>query len=216
MAGIHKEPGPTAQRVAASIRHFRRERDKGLTQAELSRRVTEAGQPIPESGIAKTEAGTRHVDVDDLVALALVLGVTPNTLLLPEPGYLGTDVTPLTPAVSDTAEHLWQWAQGERPLRIPGAETWLGEVDHPELRFSIRTRPHLTAIQPPGVAAKASPESAGKMHELVLAVLAVLAVGRTPAEVRRAVELAIAIPVTMQPDEARTRLDGILKRGGRK
>ena len=82
MAGIKKELGPTGVRVADAVRRFRR--GGGVTTAELSRRLTALGQPIPDTSITKTEQGTRRVDVDDLPALALALGVTPNTLLLPE------------------------------------------------------------------------------------------------------------------------------------
>src|ERR1700722_6018700 len=131
MTGIAKQLGPTGRRVAVAI--WRVRRWNAVTTAELSRRLTALGQPIPDTSITKTEKGTRRVDVDDLVALAVALGVTPNTLLLPEVGYLGsTDTHLLTPVVSGTAEELWQWAQGERPLRtdIPGSDGWLGTENH--------------------------------------------------------------------------------------
>ena len=147
MASIHKEPAPTARRVAAAVRRIRR--GQPANTAEISRRLTALGQPIPDTSITKAELGTRRVDVDDLVPLALALGVTPNTLLMPEVGYLGsTDTHLLTPAVSGTAEELWQWAQGERPLRmnIPGSDEWLGTENHPALQFTLRTRPYRLGV----------------------------------------------------------------------
>jgi transcriptional regulator with XRE-family HTH domain len=211
MAGIKKEPGPTARRVAEALRRIRRGQE--VTTAELSRRLAALGQPVPDTSITKTEAGTRRVDVDDLPALALALGVTPNTLLLPEVSYLGnTDAHLLTPAASGTAEQLWQWAQGERPLhmRIPGADAWLGDGDLPALRFSMRTRPYLTALHPPGTAT-GPPGARDRMQALVLAVLGVLGDGASGAEVRRAVEMTIALPVVMPPDEIR---EHVTRNGG--
>jgi hypothetical protein len=75
--------------LQANIRRFRRADWQDITTAEMSRRLGELGQPIPDTGITKTEQGTRRVDVDDLVAIALALGVTPNALLLPPVDYLG-------------------------------------------------------------------------------------------------------------------------------
>ena len=68
----------------------------------------------------KIEKGERRVDVDDLVALALALGVTPNRLTLPDMDLPGiTTKYLLTPAVAGSPVALWQWAQGERHPGIP-------------------------------------------------------------------------------------------------
>jgi hypothetical protein len=77
-----KPRGPAAQRVSKNIRALRWER--GLDLADLSKRLGNLGQPIAVSGLSKLELGQRRVDVDDLVALALALDVTPNRLLLTE------------------------------------------------------------------------------------------------------------------------------------
>jgi transcriptional regulator with XRE-family HTH domain len=203
MAGAKKEPGPTARHLAESLRRIRRA--GRVTTAELSRRLAALGQPIPDTSITKTEQGTRRVDVDDLPALALALGVTPNTLLLPEIGYLGgTEVHHLTPAVSGTAEQLWQWAQGERPLHmhIPGADGWLGDSRYPALEFSMRNRPYLTAVHAPSPGGRAgSPDPV--LLDLAAKVTGALAEGATGTEVRRVVELAIALPVAMAREEGR-------------
>ena len=52
-----------------------------MTQAELDAALATVGRPIIQSGISKIENGSRRVDVDDLVALALALGTTPHALL---------------------------------------------------------------------------------------------------------------------------------------
>ena len=52
--------------------------------AELSRQLAEMGRQIPPLGLRRIESEDRRVDVDDLVALALALGVSPITLLMPE------------------------------------------------------------------------------------------------------------------------------------
>lgn len=69
--------GPVGQRVAERVKIYR-----GTTPVrELSARLEDLGRPILPSGITKIEQGTRRVDVDDLMALAQVLDVTPSQLL---------------------------------------------------------------------------------------------------------------------------------------
>ena len=200
MAGIKKELGPTGRRVAEALNRFRR--GSKVTTAELSRRLTALGQPIPDTGITKAEQGTRRVDVDDLVAISLALGVTPNTLMLPHVDYLGgMDYHQLTPEADAGAERLWQWAQGERPLRVPvpGADGWIGGGEHPALQFSIRNRPYLTALHSPAGSGTGLPPP--YMRDLSFAVAKAMEGGASPSEVRRTVELTIALPVVMTREE---------------
>lgn len=203
MAGTHKEPGPTARRVAANIRRIRREHWQDISTAELSRRLTALGQPIPDTGITKTEQGTRRVDVDDLAAVSLALGVTPNTLLMPQVDHFGASgPQQITPEVSGTAERLWQWAQGERPpyIPIPGADSWGGEVKFPELEFSLRTRPYLTALHAPGRGnTPGIPDPA--LRAVTEAVAKAMEAGVTGAELRRVVELTITLPAVMTHEQ---------------
>jgi transcriptional regulator with XRE-family HTH domain len=63
----------------ANVKHLRQAR--GLTYKELAEQLGHAGRPIPVLGLARLERGERRVDVDDLVALARALGVTPHELL---------------------------------------------------------------------------------------------------------------------------------------
>jgi transcriptional regulator with XRE-family HTH domain len=200
MAGRPRPIGPSSERAAANIRRFRRAGE--VTTAALSQRLAAIGHPVVDTGITKTEKGDRRIDVDDLVALALALGVTPNTLLMPEVGYLGTsDAHRLTPAVSGTAEELWQWAQGERPLHmhVPGADAWLGGDDHPALRFALRTRPYLTAPRAPGGSGRGGPLP--ELRELSAVIQRAIKAGATGPEIRRVAELTMTLPALMTDAE---------------
>ena len=111
--------------------------------------------------------------------------------------------SPQRPA--STPEQLWQWAQGERPLRlplIPGGDEWLRERN-PALQFSIDNRPYLTALRgPAGPRRRVVPGVPSKtLRDLSAAVADALAALATPAEVRRVVELTIAMPAVMSREE---------------
>lgn len=119
-----------------------------MTTAELSRRLAELGQPIQDSGITKIESGTRRVDVDDLVALAVALEVTPNALLLPGTDSPGSAsrymVTPVN--MEEAPSTIWAWATGETPLGAQPFHLAEGPPDveclNRELIFVAQNRPH--------------------------------------------------------------------------
>lgn len=50
---------------------------------ELAERLEKVGRPIPVLGLRRIESEERRVDADDLVALAIVLNVSPVRLLMP-------------------------------------------------------------------------------------------------------------------------------------
>ncbi|MFD0117670.1 helix-turn-helix domain-containing protein [Streptomyces sp. NPDC058320] len=106
---------PTGQVVAANVRRIRDE-VRGWSTYELSRKLKLAHRPIAPSALAKLERGERRVDVGDLMALAYVLQVNPNALLLP-PEAAGE--VELTAAGAYPASDVWDWAEGERPLDLP-------------------------------------------------------------------------------------------------
>ena len=74
------EIGDIGQHLAAAVAKLRASRR--WDQKALAARVTEAGRPMSASVLGKVEAGTRRVDVDDLVALAFALEVPAAKLLL--------------------------------------------------------------------------------------------------------------------------------------
>lgn len=83
MASRAVEIGKIGQHVAESIARLRRER--GLEQRDLAELVTGAGRTMSASVLSKIESGARRVDVDDLVAIAAALEVSPALLVLAAP-----------------------------------------------------------------------------------------------------------------------------------
>lgn len=98
--------GPTGQAVRDNIQRLREAQH--LTFAELSRRLEAVGNPIPPLGLRRIEAGERKVDVDDLAALAVVLGTVPNYLLMPATNTGNEDAT-VTGMKTVSAFEVWQW-----------------------------------------------------------------------------------------------------------
>lgn len=107
--------GPTGETVRENIKRFREGRNLGYIK--LARMLDEIGRPIPELGLRRIEAGDRRVDVDDLMALAAVLGVSPISLLLPEmPGADRANDTVAAPGEDVAAGRLWMWLKADEPL----------------------------------------------------------------------------------------------------
>ena len=79
--GKMPEPGPVGRNLVANVEHLRRAR--GLSLRKLSAALGEAGRAVPPLGLSRMANGERRVDVDELVALAEVLRVTPDVLLSP-------------------------------------------------------------------------------------------------------------------------------------
>ena len=73
--------GATGTTVRKNIRRIRN--DLSVSLPELSSRLKRFDRPIPPLGISRIESGQRRVDVDDLMAFAAALGVSPATLLMP-------------------------------------------------------------------------------------------------------------------------------------
>ena len=107
------DKGPVGIRACANMRALREAR--GLSLAALSARLTEVGRPMLPSGLSKLEVGQRRMDVDDLVALSVALGVNPSRLLLPVDAPNDQDVE-LTRTVTCPAWRAWQWADGDGPF----------------------------------------------------------------------------------------------------
>jgi transcriptional regulator with XRE-family HTH domain len=119
--------GPTGERVRDNVRHLR-EDVRRMSYRELSDQLEALGRRIPTLGLSRIEDGARRVDADDLVALALALGVTPDRLLLPIDADPAEDAA-LTSAVKARQFQLWGWARGESALLA--AQVALGRGDEP-------------------------------------------------------------------------------------
>lgn len=66
-------------RAARTIEILRTER--GLAQRELAARVTAIGRPMTNTMLSRIERAQRRCDIDDLVALAQALRISPLALL---------------------------------------------------------------------------------------------------------------------------------------
>jgi len=127
--------GPTSQRLIDNLRRWRKRRD--VSTYGLADRLKEIDWPIQQSGLTRIERAERRVDVDDLIALAVALDVSPNALLLPGPLTPMTALghqEPLTPTVMESLGRMWAWATGEQPL-TPG-------TGHDTAEFIMDNRPH--------------------------------------------------------------------------
>ncbi|MDI3210489.1 helix-turn-helix transcriptional regulator [Arthrobacter sp. AL12] len=109
--------GPTGEYVRENVARLRGR----MQYKELSEQLGELGRPIPPLGLRRIEAGERRVDADDLMALAVALGVPPNSLLLPhvDPG----EAPPATAVGEVDFQELWHWADGIMPLHGADTET---------------------------------------------------------------------------------------------
>lgn len=124
--------GPTGDTVRARIAAERGRLN--LSYAELSRRLAAVGRPITTLALRRIEAGARRVDVDDLVALALVLGATPNSLLM-DPADANPEFDTLTAITGQEeryAREAWEWLSGRWPAY---------DEDEGELVFFQRNQP---------------------------------------------------------------------------
>jgi len=106
----------TAEAVSANVRRLRTQQNLGLRG--LSTKLGDVGRPLGHSAVDQIEKGTRRVDVDDLMALAVALGVSPVTLLMPAVDSVGPQEHVEATAVPSpvTAEHLWGWLTAKYPL----------------------------------------------------------------------------------------------------
>lgn len=116
------ELGHTARTVASNVTRFRGLR--GYTLADLSARMTDVGRPLTVNTLSALENGTRRADVDDLVALAAALNVSPAALLMPPVSELDTpdpseQPVPTSAGNGVEAGALWLWLTADSPLDAP-------------------------------------------------------------------------------------------------
>lgn len=119
--------GPTSRHVAANLKRLRKAR--GLSTTRLADALKAAGQPIPPTGITRIEKGERRVDVDDLTALAVVLGVSPSALLLP-PTSSPEDRFEVTGGGEVQSDTAWAWVDGTRPLHMPEDSAYAATLEY--------------------------------------------------------------------------------------
>ena len=130
----------TAQTVARNVHRLRKAR--GLTVYALAQALRDVGRSISADAVCKIENAARsdakhvrRVDVDDLMALAVVLGVSPSALLLPLVDDPATTVE-ITGAGTVSANEAWDWMDGRRRLDRPCAD-----LNTAALEFALHSRP---------------------------------------------------------------------------
>jgi transcriptional regulator with XRE-family HTH domain len=106
--------GPTGERVRQNVQQFRKHRR--LTHAGVVERLKLLGYSIPRTGLSEIENGGRRVTVDDLMALAVALDVTPNDLLLPL--QISQEPVEVTALGTVDPKDLWRWADGVDALPL--------------------------------------------------------------------------------------------------
>ncbi|WP_304106385.1 helix-turn-helix domain-containing protein [Mycolicibacterium bacteremicum] len=135
MVGKEPEVGFTAKTVAKNVTSRRVELNMNYKQ--LSERMQAvANWSINAVGIRRIESHERRVTPDDLIALALALGVSPVTLLMPatdEP----TDEVEVTGSDEPVPAYAaWSWLIGETSLEFRS-----GDSQHLGSIFQRQARP---------------------------------------------------------------------------
>lgn len=95
----------------ARLREVRRLR--GWTQADLASALTRAGVDLGESAVVRMERGIRGVSLDEAIAIATVLGVSPLHMMVP----LDDNGAQLTPRLAVSTVDARAWLRGQRPLQ---------------------------------------------------------------------------------------------------
>ena len=149
--------GLPTQTVAANLKRLRNQRK--LSVRALSARTYGflrprfvAGPPpadepfgIPPNGISEIENGLRRVDVDDLIALAVALDVSPAVLLMPTPDpemsdRNGEGVVYLDPGDPLDTRQVWNWLTAKDSLTTGAMADAQedAESDDPDLDYHER------------------------------------------------------------------------------
>jgi transcriptional regulator with XRE-family HTH domain len=136
--------GATGEQVRANVRRLRER--LGLSQAQLARQTSGTSRPLASTAINEIENGARRVDVDDLVSLAVALGVNPNALLMPDRVGDEFDIEVSGAGVVNSSR-AWRWARGHAPIDDYGVETG-SDDEQSAARANFRMRIEPRALPP--------------------------------------------------------------------
>jgi len=104
------EPSNPTQLVGERVAQIRKSR--GITQDGLAEAMREVGIDFERVVVAKLEKGLRpFVKLDELLALCLVLQISPVDLLVP--ADMTGETYRITPLVTAAAENAREWVRGE-------------------------------------------------------------------------------------------------------
>jgi transcriptional regulator with XRE-family HTH domain len=112
MANTRERAPETASRVFGRQVEAARKR-LHLTQAGLAKRLKELGINSHQATVARIETGGRRVSVDDALALAAALGVSPLHLLAASYTH---DPVPVTPNIEAGPGQMRRWLTGQAQL----------------------------------------------------------------------------------------------------
>lgn len=140
MAGKESARGSTSDTVRANVTAVREAQNLNYTQ--VSEQLARLGWSISAVGVRRIENGERRVDADDLVALAVALGVSPASLLMPNLATVKQDdLVPITGWHKDiSAVHVWRWLTATAPL-IYGTDASFIDRALPSWEREDRLRP---------------------------------------------------------------------------
>lgn len=181
---------------------------QGLSGATIARRMSELGFSWSRDVVGHIETGRRtSVTVDELMALAVVLDVSPLVLLLPE-----TPECPLAPRLRADGQQVYRWVigRGRRPGTV-GAHA--PSTPTPSTKDDDRAWPAFRELvpwlepDPPDPRVDQLVQHAQRLHSLIdeLATFALKAAPQDHPHVLRAVELLHREPLGTQPRERRNR-----------
>jgi transcriptional regulator with XRE-family HTH domain len=138
---------PTASEVFA--RRLKEVREwHSLSQAGLSRRLEELGHAIDRGRLAKLETGRALPKLDDVLAVAVVLDVSPLFLIVPP---LGEKVRIGTEAIDAKTARRWIRGQEEEEAKapLPGQSEAAFAAQRPEDEIPLEYRAAVRAYRPP-------------------------------------------------------------------
>lgn len=117
-------------------------RKEWTSQQKLADRLSELGHAIDRSALARIERGTRGVPLDEALAIAAALEVSPLSLVLPaESG----DPIAITPSIVVTSAEARAWLRGDEPL--PGQDREFFEQELPVEWIDVLVRRRIQALE---------------------------------------------------------------------
>jgi transcriptional regulator with XRE-family HTH domain len=143
----HKDVVTAGEAFAARLKQVRTRH--GWTQAQLSRRLEELGYPIDRPTLSKLERGgsrARNVKLEEVVAIAYALDVSPMHLLAPYSMESRLQVVPtVRPSVPGVAR---RWIAGEWELPGQDPQFWFTEQPPERLETIMRQALELKLSEP--------------------------------------------------------------------
>lgn len=132
----HSVNGPIGKQVGEALARERNARR--LTTAGLAEEVDGLGVAMTASTVTKIEKQDRRVTVDELIAFAVALDVSPVTLLLPTKR---TESVQITEELAAPWEQTWRWAHGE--VALPGSS---GDTASDSAKWLADNRPYMSQL----------------------------------------------------------------------